>query len=88
MDYVQDFCWNKGVPKMEGILKLFGKYMNIDVFSNGRGSVSVRFGFLTLKPNQTKPNQLFIIKTKPNHLKISKPFKPNRLELNHLNQTT
>ena len=31
MDHVQDFCWNKLVPKMEGVLKLFGRYMNIDV---------------------------------------------------------
>ena len=37
----------------------------------------VRFGFLALKPNRTEPNQFLFLKTKPNRLKILKPFKPN-----------
>ena len=42
------------------------------------------FGFLALKPNKTKPNHLFILKTKPNCFNFMKPFKPNCLEPNRL----
>ena len=33
---------------------------------------------------ETKPNHLCIIKTEPNCLNFMKPFKPDRLEPNHL----
>ena len=54
-------------------------YLAIDVpASNGRGSVSVRFGFKAKKPNQTvylkqKPNQTVyeLSVFKPNHLRKS-----------------